>query len=201
MDSNERLPDELVWQDGHLSEIALTALADGEEAILPEQAATHAAGCGACGAALGHAALLSLRVGEALREAPAPVEAQAVTPEEARAAEAGAAAAGGAASASVAPAAAWPMPVAGIVAALVIAAIAAAPGLILNRGELPEILQAAGVAAAMAVRAGRAVVSGAAEAPGWFAALPWMSASVLVVIGLAVARAAQRKVTVEGGSR
>lgn len=199
MDSNERLPDELVWQDGHLSEIALTALADGEEAILPEQAAAHAAGCGACGAALGHAALLSLRVGEALREAPAPAVAQAALPEEARAAEAGAA--GGAASASVAPSPAWPLPVAGIVAALVIAAIAAAPGLILNRGELPEILQAAGVAMAMAGRAVRAVVGGAAEAPGWFAALPWMSAAVLVVIGLAVARAGQRRVTVEGGSR
>jgi hypothetical protein len=193
MENDDRLPDDLVWQDGHLTEVALTALADGEEAILPEQAAAHAAGCGACGAALGHAALLSLRVGEALREAPAAVEAEVQAPAPAPAevqAQTGAV---------VAPA--RPLPVAGVIAALVIAAVAAAPGLILNRGQLPELMQALGVAAAMALRAGRAAVSGAAEGPGWFAALPWMSASVLVVIGLAVARAARGRLPVEGESR
>jgi hypothetical protein len=74
----EKLPTNLVWQgDGHLSEVALVALADGQD-ILPSEAQAHVDGCEACTLRLGEAALLSAGIGMALAgsmkaaEAPAP---------------------------------------------------------------------------------------------------------------------------------
>jgi hypothetical protein len=68
---NELLPDDLVWEveadAPHLSEIALTAIADGEEAILPADARAHAETCDACARKLGEAAMLSSAIGDALR--------------------------------------------------------------------------------------------------------------------------------------
>lgn len=67
MKPEDMLPPELVWQDdGHVSEVALGALADGEEELVPVQAARHAAACDACSARLGEQALLSLSTSEAL---------------------------------------------------------------------------------------------------------------------------------------
>jgi len=211
MEMNDKLPDDLVWLDGHLTDVALSALADGEEAILPEQAAAHAAGCAACGGALGHAALLSLRVGEALREAqPAPV-AEALPAEAAGAAGAAgvtnalarpAAEVAAQASPGLIPEAARPLPVTAVVAALVIAALASAPQLAAARVQLPEMVQALWVGLAVTARAARTVMEGGGpEAPGWFAALPWVSAALLVMVGLAVARAAGRKLPLEGETR
>ena len=202
MEMNDKLPDDLVWLDGHLTDVALSALADGEEAILPEQAAAHAAGCAACGGALGHAALLSLRVGEALREAqPAPV-AEALPADAAGALARPAAEVAAQASPGLIPAAARPLPVTAVVAALVIAALASAPQLAATRVQLPEMVQALWVGLAVTARAARTVMEGGGpEAPGWFAALPWVSAALLVMVGLAVARAAGRKLPLEGETR
>lgn len=59
----ETLPEDLVWADGgHASDVALTAIADGQASILPARVLTHVQGCAACTAHLGHAALLSLHV-------------------------------------------------------------------------------------------------------------------------------------------
>ncbi|MEO8801301.1 MAG: hypothetical protein ABI551_25640 [Polyangiaceae bacterium] len=66
------LPDELLWDGEHLSEIALTALGDGQDAIVAERARDHGVTCEACAARLGRAAIVSMQVGEALR-APVPV--------------------------------------------------------------------------------------------------------------------------------
>ena len=65
------LADDLVWEGEHLSEIALTALGDGQDAIVPKKARDHAASCEACGALMGHAAIASMQVGHALK-APLP---------------------------------------------------------------------------------------------------------------------------------
>jgi len=74
------LPDDLVWDADHLprhlSEIALTAIADGEEAILPAAARTHLDACEACAKKVGEAAMLSSAIGSMLRAAPAPVQAE-----------------------------------------------------------------------------------------------------------------------------
>ena len=63
-----RLPDELIWsEDGHLSDIALAALGDGQDAIMPEKARDHATTCESCAALMGHAAMLSSELGDAMR--------------------------------------------------------------------------------------------------------------------------------------
>jgi len=55
------LPEELLWAaGGHASDIVLTALADGEHAIVPPAVRAHVHECTACTAHLGHAALLAL---------------------------------------------------------------------------------------------------------------------------------------------
>ncbi|MEO8875643.1 MAG: hypothetical protein ABI461_08660 [Polyangiaceae bacterium] len=68
------LPDELIWEGQHLSEIALGALGDGQDAIVPEKARDHAATCETCAVAMGHAAMLSSALGNAMR-APTPAAA------------------------------------------------------------------------------------------------------------------------------
>lgn len=71
MTHHDELPRDIVWQDdGHLSEVALTALADGEDAIIPADAHAHLAGCDACARAVGEAAMLSTALGDALRKMP-----------------------------------------------------------------------------------------------------------------------------------
>jgi hypothetical protein len=66
--SREMLPDELMWEEGHASELAISALADGEEAIVPATAREHVDGCPACTARLGGAALLSMQTSRAIGE-------------------------------------------------------------------------------------------------------------------------------------
>jgi hypothetical protein len=199
MHVDERLPSDRVWQaDGHLTEIALTALADGQDAILPEDAAAHVVACGPCAAALGHAALLSLQAGEALREADAGAA-------EAARADAGRAAqekAGAEAPRVSAPAPAWPLPVAAVMAALTAAALGAAPRLGARAAQLPDAIQELGRALLVAMRAGRAIAeSGALTSRGWLVALPWMAAALLLMLGLGVARAAPGRMSLkEGGA-
>jgi hypothetical protein len=77
MKAPERLPIELVWtEEGHLSEIAMTAIADGEEAILPRDAFGHLGLCQVCAAGVEGAASLSIAVSRALSD-PAPARATA----------------------------------------------------------------------------------------------------------------------------
>jgi hypothetical protein len=98
----QKLPNELVWdQGGHLSEIALTSLADGQESILPEAAAAHFASCSACMQSMGNAALLSTRVAGLLAE--------------------------GAKATEQVPA--FPIPVSAIAAAVLLAAVGALPAI------------------------------------------------------------------------
>jgi len=150
-------------------------------AILPDEAAAHADQCEACARALGEAAPLTLRAGEALRDAAAP-----------------------AADAVAAPAvvAARPLPLAAIGAALAIAAIAAAPRLIARGPALVGDIESAGRALLVMAGVGRALLqSGALAARGWMSALPWLSAALFVVIGLVVARSARGQVSAEEGGR
>jgi hypothetical protein len=64
--TNERLPRELLWEGAHVSELALTAIADGQEAILGDGAVEHVEACERCTSRLGRIALVSSTVGEAL---------------------------------------------------------------------------------------------------------------------------------------
>jgi hypothetical protein len=61
------LPQELLWAEGgHASDIVLTALADGQHAIVPTTVRQHVDRCTLCTTQLGHAALLSLHAGAEL---------------------------------------------------------------------------------------------------------------------------------------
>jgi hypothetical protein len=72
MNDDDMLPLELLFEDdGHLSEIALTAIADGQDAIVGREAHAHASDCDGCTRKLGAAALLSTSLSDALREMPA----------------------------------------------------------------------------------------------------------------------------------
>ncbi len=67
------LETELVWQDdGHLTEPALTAIADGETSIIPPNALEHLEACDPCHARLGEALLLAASTQEAFGELRAP---------------------------------------------------------------------------------------------------------------------------------
>ncbi|HEX8792025.1 MAG TPA: hypothetical protein VF765_13815 [Polyangiaceae bacterium] len=78
MIEDSKLPRELVWDGAHVSDLGLTAIADGQEAIVPADAVTHAQVCEWCAGRLGRTALLSAAVGEGVREArPALASAQA----------------------------------------------------------------------------------------------------------------------------
>jgi hypothetical protein len=64
--TNERLPRELVWDGAHVSELGLTAMADGQESILGDGAVEHVEVCEQCAGRMGRIALTSSAVGEAL---------------------------------------------------------------------------------------------------------------------------------------
>ncbi len=202
----EQLPDELVFEaDGHVSEVALTCVADGEIAIVPPQALSHLEGCEQCTARLGAAALLSIGVGEALRADEVMAEVALVT--RAIAARAAPAAFVTATAAKVeqakeAPSSRRrrPLPRVAIAAALLIAAVAAAPTLLDSaqawKTWAPSALRAMTLitrVAAMLVRSSPETLGGTATALRWGAAL------LLIGLGSMVARSMSRRQRLQGG--
>jgi hypothetical protein len=165
------LPLELVWQDdGHVSEVALAAIADGELEIVPDQAARHVGACDDCTARLGEQALFSLATDEALSLAHPAAERAALR---------------------------RPLPVAAICTALVLAAIGSAPALI---GVLADIGSAPHLALRgllLGTRTLSALVRAAAAADAGVWAVAWCAATaVLLGLGALIARAAtERKET------
>lgn len=69
IEDSSKLPRELVWDGAHVSDLGLTAIADGQEAIVPADAVTHAHSCDWCVGRLGRTALLASAVGEGVRDA------------------------------------------------------------------------------------------------------------------------------------
>jgi hypothetical protein len=111
--SHVELPEELLWQEGHASELALTALADGEGAIVARAVQSHVDACAFCTHRLGETALLSMGASRAITEL-GPLLRMTPVPERAAASESGR---------KRLP---WPM----LVAALAIAVLGAVPTLI-----------------------------------------------------------------------
>ena len=68
MRDEEKLPRELVWEGAHVSELALTALGDGQDAIVPRDAVDHTGTCEWCAGRLGRTALLSAGIGQAIAQ-------------------------------------------------------------------------------------------------------------------------------------
>jgi hypothetical protein len=83
----ETLDFALTWEGDHLSEVALTVLADGQDSMLSVDALAHAGSCEACAMKLGELAELSMGLGEAMGDLPKgallaaePVSSRAVAP-------------------------------------------------------------------------------------------------------------------------
>jgi hypothetical protein len=73
MNRHDVLENEIVWDEsGHLSEVAKSALADGQDAILPADALSHFSRCQPCLQSVGEAALLSAQMSAALAGERAP---------------------------------------------------------------------------------------------------------------------------------
>jgi hypothetical protein len=64
--SRDVLPNELLWEEGHASELALSAIADGEDALLSRDVVAHAHSCDACAQKLGATALVTRGVTHAV---------------------------------------------------------------------------------------------------------------------------------------
>jgi hypothetical protein len=179
MKDGGELPKELVWDGAHVSELALTAMADGEERALGARAVEHVESCEWCAGRLGRAALLSSAVGAALADR-----------------ETGDASAG--AMAGAAPpvrAGGVSSPGRALVVAVAVALLTAAP----FARSLLRALYAPGSEVALAVRSARALArSGLALAASGavkkgMPAATLVASALLVLLGWAVARWVSRE--------
>ena len=168
MKPDHTLPRELTWQDdGHASEVALAAIADGEVELVPDQVAAHVGACDHCTGRLGEQALLSLSTGEALAE---------IGPAVARARQ--------------------PLPSLAIALALCLAAVGAVPAVLELAGGIAGAPQLALRGVLLGTRAGSALLRALASADAAAWSIAWAAAAaVLVALGLWVARSGQKQVT------
>jgi hypothetical protein len=174
MSRNPLLADEDIWQrDGHLTDLALTALADGERALLPEPAAQHADGCDGCTARLGELAVLSLSVGEALSGEPLAEPARVASPRA-------------------------HFPFAALVVALVLAGLGALPALFQAPRWLPSASGALLQSIPIALRGTIALFKVASAGSVAVVVVFLSTASVLCALGLAIARFAPREIAWKG---
>jgi hypothetical protein len=161
-DERDKLPVELSWDgEGHASEIALTALADGEDAALPEGVAAHVDGCDACMARLAVSALDAGVTAEAARAATAAREARAAAP--------------------------VPWAAVGVAAAIVV--VVAAPAVLDAPAWLERAGAWWSVVVLFTARVGHVVArQGAGELAGAAATAAWSAALALVMAGATLAR-------------
>lgn len=180
MSTDEKLPLDLTWQpDGHVSEVALMMMADGEHALLVEGAVDHAAACDACSMRLGVAAMVSLRVTE---ELPA-IAARHATAE---------------ARALVKPAG-RPLPVRAIAAGLLVAVVGALPALFTGLPKVPSLASSALRMLLVICRSAAALVQGYASGSlGAAPLLTWLSAVLFLLAGISLARSMSRKRSLQG---
>jgi hypothetical protein len=203
MEKLEMLPESSLFEaDGHVTEVVLTCLADGEASLLSATAVAHVDACDACTERLGLAALCALDASEALQSIAREAVAEVPLPALAERRDAPALAprvvvtAAEPAKASPARIARRAPPYAAIAAALVVAGIAAAPSAIAAAVALPKLLRTAVTLMRVALLLLR-------HPTGGFGALPLAlnvgSALVLITIGSVLGRAASRSRSLEGG--
>lgn len=181
--TEDRLPHELSFQaDGHVTDLVLDSLADGETAIVPADAHAHLSGCGACTERLGAAALLSWRASERLVAAhrhvlPAPVAVPIAQDKPSRA-----------------------LPVRALVAAFGLAALGALPMVLDGASRISGLVRVLPRLLPIAQRTAVTLVHALADSyAGLSTWVLWTSAGLLLVAGMAVARAMSGRPSVEGG--
>ncbi len=174
MEDLDKLPADLVWQeDGHLSDIVLASIADGEASIVPLEAFTHLDHCDECTTRFGAEALLSKHAAELLAEVSRSAEASAVIAPR----SIGVVAVDGLSK----------LPKPAFFGALFLAAMGALPAL-LSRGpaRIAEIIEILGRSIVMLSR-GMVLVTRS----GSFTVLLWASAMTFLLLGLVVSRIAR----------
>jgi hypothetical protein len=203
-ENHDELPESLCFEvDGHVSDVVVTCLADGEIAILPAAALAHVDACHACTARLGTEALLSVNATDALRaaasEARAPlriVTAAPALPAPGRAA--GRDAVWSAPTPSSSARKRRPLPIGAIAAALCVAALGMMPGwsdtLHNLRTVVPDYLHALPIWS----HALEAVLRSLLQSRSGVA-LRWMIAAVFIAAGSLLARSMTRKQALERG--
>ena len=154
----------------HLSEVALSMIADGEDALVPIAAHTHLETCDRCAVKLGELALLSVSVADAMQIATK--------------------------SESFAPVSRSqrPVPVWAIAVGLVIALLGSGPALVALPAQLGGWLLAVPRALPSFLRSTVVVARALAEAlADRGPVVPIAVACVMIIVGLLVARAAPRR--------
>lgn len=187
--TTETLAPDIGWEPtGHLSEIALSAAADGEDALLDAEMHEHLGACDECAMRLGHAALRSADVAEAFAQVIAHKE------QEAQAAPATAR--------PVSPRARRRVPIFAIAAALVVATLGAAPAMMSAPAEATEAWIVVRKVAPSMVRLLPHAISRAWSGPvGPLSVLVWCMAGALMLTGFGIAKRASKRALVDGGRR
>ena len=197
-ENHDELPESLCFEvDGHVTDVVVTCLADGETTILPASAMAHVDACNACTARLGTEALLSVSATDALQAAASEARAPLRLVAPVKALPAPSLAAG-----RTAPAPSSrkrrPLPIGAIAAALCLAAIGALPGFMDTlhhlRTVVPDYLHALPIWS----HALEAVLRSLLQSRSGVA-LRWMIAAVFIAMGSLLARSMTRKQSLERG--
>jgi hypothetical protein len=172
MKAVNKLPWEVIWQhDGHVTDVVCTAMADGEEAIVPVEAVEHINGCDGCCGRIGQSASLSARIGSSV-----------------------------AAQRLARSAAAWRFPWASVLVALVAAGIGMMPALLQAPTWVAGASAAVVQGMPLCLRSAALVLRTFADRlQGTWLVLSLCSALVLAIAGLAVARTMGRQRSMQGG--
>jgi hypothetical protein len=186
--STETLSQDVGWEpSGHLSDVALSAVADGEDGLLDAEMNGHLGSCDACATRLGHVALRAADMAEVFTHIAARAEAKtdlAIAP------------------APVSPRPRRKAPVFAAAAVLAVALAAVVPSML----RMPyEAMHAWSVARKVAPSILRLVVQLIARTwsgpAGRLSVLVWCMAVALVVAGFSIARRASKKALVDGGTQ
>lgn len=184
-ENHDKLPEsECFDEGGHVTDVVLTCLADGESAILPASAEAHLDACDGCTARLGVSALLSVNASDALLAGAdrAPFRVVAATP----------------AFAAPSSRRRRPLPVGAIAAALVVAAMGALPGLTGTlrtvRSVIPDYFHALPIWSHAIEAVLRSMMQSRSTT-----FLRWIIAAAFIGAGTLVARATTRRRALEGG--
>jgi hypothetical protein len=196
-ENHDQLPESECFEaDGHVTDVVVTCLADGERAIIPPAAAAHVDACDACTARLGTEALFSVGATEALLaaariEARAPLRIVAAAPAPLVPARRE--------LSSIVPSSRKrrPMPFGAIAAALCVAVIGALPGLMDTlrnlRAVVPDYVHALPIWGHAIEAVLRSMMSSRSGMT-----LRWITAAIFIGAGTLLARAMTRKRLLEG---
>jgi len=197
-ENHDQLSESLCFEaDGHVTDVVVTCLADGEIALIPLAATAHVDACDACTARLGVEALLSVGATDALlaaantARAPAPiVVAVAAKPRDSWRES----------PLSSAPSSRKrrPLPMGAIAAALVIAVLGALPGLMDSLRELRTVVPGYLHTLPLWSHAFAAVLRSVMQSQSG-AVLRWGIAATFIGMGALLARSMTRKQSLEGG--